>query len=153
VRSPGMFRGYLHPADDVGQFTPDGFFRTGDIGRVVDGRYLEITGRRKELIIRMGENISPLEIETVLLLCEAVERVAVVGIPDARTGERAAAFVTLKPGHTLTLADMQAFLAGAGLARQKFPEDLHVMASIPTNSVGKIVKAELKRIAIAGAEP
>ena len=145
-----MLVGYLESDDEGGQFTADGFFRTGDIGRMIDGRYLEITGRRKEIIIRMGENISPLEIETVLLQCDAIERVAVVGIPNPRTGERAVAFVTLKPGQSLTFPAMQDFLARAGLARQKFPEELHVVDALPTNSIGKILKSELKLIAAGG---
>ncbi len=152
ARSPGMLVGYLESEDEAGQFTDDDFFRTGDIGRVIDGRYLEITGRRKEIIIRMGENISPLEVENVLLQCDAIERVAIVGVPNARTGERAVAFVTLKPGHGLTFHEMQAFLASSGLARQKFPEELHVMDALPTNSIGKILKSELKLIA-AGGQP
>lgn len=152
ARSAGMFAGYLNPEDDADAFTSDGFFRMGDIGRIVDGRYLEIIGRRKEIIIRMGENISPLEVENVLLRCDAIERVAVIGIPDARTGERAVAFVTLKPGKQLTMAQMQSFLIGAGLARQKIPEALHILPSIPTTAVGKIVKAELRRIAM-GEQP
>jgi acyl-CoA synthetase (AMP-forming)/AMP-acid ligase II len=150
ARSSGMLVGYLETEDEAGQFTDDGFFRTGDIGRVIDGRYLEITGRRKEIIIRMGENISPLEVENVLLQCDAIERVAVVGIPNPRTGERAVAFVTLKPGHGLTFAAMQAFLASAGLARQKFPEELHVVDALPTNSIGKVLKSELKLMAARG---
>jgi acyl-CoA synthetase (AMP-forming)/AMP-acid ligase II len=150
ARSTGMFVGYLDADDEKDAFTPDGYFRMGDIGRIVDGRYIEITGRRKEIIIRMGENISPQEVENVLLQCPAIERAAVIGIPDARTGERAVAFVALRPGHDLTMAQMQDFLTGAGLARQKIPEALHVLPSIPTNSIGKIVKADLKRIALEG---
>jgi acyl-CoA synthetase (AMP-forming)/AMP-acid ligase II len=152
ARSAGQLIGYLDSDDEAGAFTPDGFFRMGDLGRMVDGRYLEITGRRKELIIRLGENISPLEIETVLLQCDAIERVAVVGVPNARTGERAVAFVALRPGRALSFADMQAFLARAGLARQKFPEELHVLPALPMNAIGKVMKTELKRIA-AGTPP
>lgn len=148
ARADGMFAGYLDPEDATDAFTADGFFRMGDIGRIVDGRYLEITGRRKEIIIRLGENISPLEIETVLLQCPAIERAAVVGIPDPRTGERAVAFVTLKPGHVLDMPAMQSFLSAAGLARQKFPEQLHILPDIPTNAVGKIIKADLRTIAL-----
>ncbi len=152
VRSPGMLVGYLETEDEIGEFTEDDFFRTGDLGRVIGHRYLEITGRRKEIIIRLGENISPLEVENVLLQCEAIERVAIVGVPSPRTGERAVAFVTLKPGRSLTLAEMQAFLVSSGLARQKFPEELHVMDTLPTNSIGKVLKSELKLIA-AGGQP
>ena len=149
ARSPGMFAGYLESDDEAGQFTDDGYFKTGDIGRIVDGRYLEITGRRKEIIIRMGENISPLEVENVLLQCDAIERVAIVGVANARTGERAGAFVTLKPGRSLSFAEMQSFLAASGLARQKFPEELHIVDALPTNSIGKVLKSELKALAAA----
>lgn len=148
ARSSGMLLGYLETDDEAGQWTPDGYFRMGDVGRLVDGRFLEITGRRKEIIIRLGENISPLEIENVLLQCEAVERVAVVGIPNDRTGERAAAFVSVRPGHRFSFDDMQLFLRRSGLARQKHPEELHVLDALPTNSIGKILKSDLKLIAI-----
>ena len=147
ARSCSTFIGYLEADDEREQFTGDGFFRTGDIGRVVDGRFLEITGRRKELIIRMGENISPLEVENGLLECEAVKRVAVVGVPNERTGERAVAFVELKDGAGLTFADMQAFLGKIGLAKQKWPEELHILERLPTNSIGKVQKSELKLLA------
>ncbi len=150
ARSSGMLLGYLETDDEDGQLTADGYFRMGDVGRLVEGRYLEITGRRKEIIIRLGENISPLEIENVLLQCAAVERVAVVGIPNDRTGERAAAFVSVRPGHHFGFDDMQDFLRQSGLARQKFPEELHVMDALPTNSIGKILKSELKLIATRG---
>ncbi len=148
ARAAGMFTGYLDPEDGADAFTLDGFFRMGDIGRIIDGRFLEITGRRKEIIIRNGENISPLEIENVLSQCAAVARVAVVGIPDERTGERAVAFVTLHPGQNLTLETMRSYLIGAGLARQKMPEDLHILEAIPLTPVGKVVKAELRRLAL-----
>ena len=151
ARSAGMFTGYLDPEDGADAFTQDGFFRMGDIGRIVDGRFLEITGRRKEIIIRNGENISPLEIENVLCQSPAIDRAAVVGIPHAKTGERAVAFVTLHPGHELTLATMRHFLIGAGLARQKMPEDLYILPAIPLSAVGKVAKAELRRLALEGA--
>ena len=147
VRSPSAFVGYLETDDERDQFTGDGYFRTGDIGCIVDGRFLAITGRRKEIIIRMGENISPLEVENALMQCKAIKRVAVVGVPNERTGERAVAFVELREGCGLTLAEMQRFLTEFGLAKPKFPEELHVMGSLPTNSIGKIQKSELKLIA------
>jgi acyl-CoA synthetase (AMP-forming)/AMP-acid ligase II len=151
ARSAGMFTGYLDPEDGADAFTPDRFFRMGDIGRIVDGKFLEITGRRKEIIIRNGENISPLEIENVLCQSPAIDRVAVVGIPNAKTGERAVAFVTLNPGHDLTLDSMRSFLIAAGLARQKMPEELHIVPAIPLTAVGKVMKPELRRIAIESA--
>ncbi len=144
VRSRAMFMGYLDSDDEQGQFTDTGYFRMGDVGRVVERRFIEITGRKKEIIIRMGENISPREIENALLAHDGIEQVAIVGTPDQRTGERAVAFLMLKPGFALTLADLQAFLAKAGMARQKFPEELHIVESLPMNSIGKVLKEELK---------
>ena len=129
-------------------FTANGYFRMGDIGRRVSGKFIEITGRKKDIIIRMGENISPLEIENVLGEHPAVKQVAIVGIPDDRSGEAALAFVVLKDGAQFTLADMVEFLSLRGLAKQKFPEHLRIVSALPTNSIGKVLKRELQRIAL-----
>ncbi|HSV82868.1 MAG TPA: AMP-binding protein [Ramlibacter sp.] len=147
ARAPRMFTGYLNPRDNEGAFTADGYFRMGDIGRRVAGRFLEITGRKKDIIIRLGENISPLEIENVLMQHPAIRQVAVVGVPHPRTGEAALAFVVLEQGARFDLADMRAFLQQRGLARQKWPEQLRTVDSLPTNSIGKVLKRELRRLA------
>ena len=153
ARAARMFIGYLESDDETGQFTEDGYFAMGDIGVVIDDRFLEITGRRKEIIIRHGENISPREIENALLSHDAVANAVVVGVPDERTGERAVAFVVLKPGGSMTLDSMRSFLADFGMARQKFPEELHIRDSFPMNSIGKVLKEELKAgLAAARAE-
>jgi acyl-CoA synthetase (AMP-forming)/AMP-acid ligase II len=150
VRGPQMLLGYLDPADDQDGFTPDGFFRMGDLGRLVSGSFLEITGRKKDIIIRKGENISPLEIENALARHASVRQSAVVGVTDAARGEMVVAFVLPAEGKDFSFADMTAHLDGLGLARQKFPERLHVVSSLPVNSVGKIQKSELKALAIKG---
>jgi acyl-CoA synthetase (AMP-forming)/AMP-acid ligase II len=147
ARAPRMFIGYLDPRDNAGAFTPEGHFRMGDLGRRVGGRFLEITGRKKDIIIRLGENFSPQEVENVLVEHPAVRQVAIVGVPDARTGEAALAFVVPHTGATFTLEDMRNFLAGRGLAKQKCPEQLRIVNGLPTNSVGKVLKRELQRIA------
>jgi acyl-CoA synthetase (AMP-forming)/AMP-acid ligase II len=152
VRSPQMFIGYLDPRDDEAAFTGDGYFRMGDLARRIEGRYLEITGRKKDLIIRKGENISPLEIENALRTHPAIEQVAVVGVPDALRGEAAWAFVLPKSGHGFTFAEMTAHLVTAGLARQKFPEFLRIVRSMPMNAVGKIQKNELKTMALSAPD-
>jgi acyl-CoA synthetase (AMP-forming)/AMP-acid ligase II len=144
ARTARMFVGYLESDDEVGQFTDDGYFVMGDIGVVVEERFLEITGRRKEIIIRHGENISPREIENALLSSDVVANAVVVGVPDARTGERAVAFVVLKPGAVMTIDSMRSFLTDFGMAKQKFPEELHIRDSFPMNSIGKVLKEELK---------
>lgn len=148
VRADRMFQGYLRAEDNAGAYTDGGYFRMGDIGRRVAGRFIEITGRKKDIIIRLGENISPLEIENVLAQHPAVRQVSVVGVPDARTGEAALACVVLHDGASFTLEDMRAFLAQHGLARQKFPEHLRILPALPTNSIGKVLKRELQIIGL-----
>ena len=93
ARGPQMLVGYLHAADDAESFDAEGYFRTGDLARWVDDDYLVITGRAKDIIIRNGENIAPKEIEDILISHPGVAEIAVVGLPDARTGERACAVV------------------------------------------------------------
>lgn len=153
ARAPRMFIGYLDPQDNTDAFTPEGHFRMGDLGRRVAGRFLEITGRKKDIIIRLGENLSPLEVENVLVEHPAIRQVAIVGVPDARTGEAALAFVVPQPGAKLTLEDMRSFLAQRGLAKQKCPEQLRLVTELPTNSVGKVLKRELQRIAAEHPAP
>ena len=148
ARAPRMFMAYLNAQDNETAFTANGYFRMGDSGRRVSGKFIEITGRKKDIIIRMGENISPLEIENVLVEHPAVKQVSIVGVPDARTGEAALAFVVLKDGAQFTLADLAAFLSLRGLAKQKFPEHLRIVSALPTNSIGKVLKRELQRIAL-----
>ena len=144
ARAPQMFCGYLHPEDEADCFDADGYYRTGDLGRWVDGKYLIVTGRAKDLIIRNGENISPKEIEDLLSGHPCVGEVAVVGLPDARTGERACAVITAK--HTLlpSVEDLQSFLRNAGLAAFKFPEQVVYWDALPKNAAGKIMKQQIR---------
>ena len=150
VRAPQMLVGYLDPADDADAFTPEGFFRMGDLGRLVDGRFLEITGRQKDIIIRKGENISPLEIENALMRHQGIKQASVVGVPDPERGEMVVAFVIPVAGQVFGFADMTSHLDALGLARQKFPERLHVVAELPLNTVGKVQKNELRALALSG---
>lgn len=147
VRSPRMLIGYLDPRDDADAFTGDGFFMMGDLGERVDGGYLRITGRTKDIIIRKGENISPLEIENALLRHDAVRQAAVVGVPDAVRGEMVVAFVVAAGDDGFTLAEMAAHLDRLGLARQKFPERLELVSALPLNAVGKVRKDALRATA------
>lgn len=152
VRGPQMLLGYLDPADDAAALTDDGFFRMGDLGRRIDGRYIEITGRKKDIIIRKGENISPLEIENALARHPAVRQSAVVGIPDPERGEMVVAFVLPTDGRQFAFADMTDHLKAIGMARQKFPERLHVVAALPVNSIGKVQKNDLRALAAQGGQ-
>lgn len=147
VRAPQMLMGYLDPGDEAGCFTEDGFFKMGDLGRRIDGRFLEITGRKKDIIIRKGENISPLEIENALARHPAVRQCAVVGVPDKGRGEMVVAFVIPKKGASFEFADMVSHLDRLGLAKQKYPERLHVVSSLPVSAVGKVIKSQLRSMA------
>ena len=156
LKGPQCFLGYVDPALDAGVFDGEGWFRTGDLGEVDSDGFVTITGRLKDIIIRNGENIVPSEIEQVLLSHPKVIDAAVVGIPDPRTGERAAAFVVLQPGADMTLADVQKHFVDGGVARQKTPEHLQVVELIPRNPMGKVLKDQLRaeisdQGAVAGA--
>ena len=142
-----MFAGYTDPAIDP--LTPDGWFRTGDLGAVDADGLLRVTGRLKDIIIRGGENISAVELEDILSTHQAVADVAVVGVPDERLGERVCAVVVLRPGARLTLDDVVAHLRTHHVATHKLPEQLEVVASLPRTASGKLAKAAV-RAAITG---
>jgi cyclohexanecarboxylate-CoA ligase len=144
VRGPEMFLGYLDASLDEAAFAPDGWFRTGDLG-VVDGEgYLTIVGRKKDIIIRGGENLSVKEIEDTLFEHAAVHEVAVVGQPDPVLGERVCAFVVPAAGATPDLGDLADYLAARGLARQKFPERVVLVDALPKTPSGKTQKFRLR---------
>ena len=144
VRGPEAFAGYLHPSDNDGNFDADGFFRMGDLGRRVDGKYLVITGRKKDIIIRSGENISPKEVEDLLFLHPAVAEVAIVAMPSVTTGEKGCAFIIPRPGATIDLPEIRRFLDTQGLARQKFPEHVVLVDDLPRVPSGKVKKDVLR---------
>lgn len=121
-----MLVGYLHPEDENDAFDTDGYFRTGDLGRWVDGDYLVVTGRVKDIIVRNGENISPKEIEDILIGHPAIAEVAVVGLPDNRTGERACAVIVPTDLPSPDVASLRSFLQEQGLARFKAPEQVAI---------------------------
>jgi acyl-CoA synthetase (AMP-forming)/AMP-acid ligase II len=145
ARGAPLFLGYADLADSVEAFTADGFFRTGDLA-VLDGTTLTITGRKKDLIIRGGENISPREIELVIAEHSAIEEVAVVAMPHERLGEGICACVILKSGMELDFDALSAFVRQAGLSRQKTPERLDVLTNFPRTPSGKIKKDELRKM-------
>ncbi len=151
ARGPQMLLGYLHPEDDEQAFDSDGYFRTGDIGHLVDGRYLVVTGRAKDIIIRNGENISPKEIEDVLIGLDGVNEVAIVGLPDGRTGERACAVVVSDAHPGPDVATVRDFLLSRGLAKFKAPEQVVIWDALPKNDAGKVLKHQIRaRLASEG---
>jgi acyl-CoA synthetase (AMP-forming)/AMP-acid ligase II len=145
-RGPDRFRGYTDPDLTERVFDDEGWYHTGDIGVLDEDGYLTITDRKSDIIIRGGENISALEVEEVLLAMPGIAEAAVVAAPDARLGEHAAAVVRLHPGHPVpTLGEMRTHLERAGLARQKWPEELQVLADFPRTPSGKVQKFLLRR--------
>ena len=144
TRGPYTIRGYYR-ADEKNReaFTPDGWYRMGDIVRR-QGRYVSTEGRRKDLINRGGEKISCEEVENLVFTHPAVRQVTLVGMPDPVFGERACAFVIPKDGMTLTLAELTAHLRAQGIASFKLPERLELVDSFPTSPVGKILKRALR---------
>jgi acyl-CoA synthetase (AMP-forming)/AMP-acid ligase II len=144
-RGPDCFIGYTDPELTRRAVDSDGWYRTEDIGVLDAAGFLTITDRKKDVIIRGGENISAAEVEEVLVAHENVAEVAVVGAPDAKYGEHPCAFVRLRdPGASVDLAAMRAAAAAAGLGRQKWPEELFVVADFPRTPSGKIKKRDLR---------
>ncbi len=143
LRGPNVFAGYWdRPDANAAAFTPDGWFRTGDVAaRDADG-YVRIVGRLKELIITGGYNVYPREVEDVLRGHPAVEDAAVVGLPSPEWGEQVAAFVvastTLDPDDVLSFAAQR-------LASYKRPRVLRLVDDLPRNALGKVLKHELRR--------
>jgi acyl-CoA synthetase len=145
VRGPELFIGYSDPSLNVQAFTADSWFRTGDIGRLDTAGCLTITDRKKDIVIRGGENISSQEVERVIASHPAVRDVAVVAMPDARYGEKVCAVVVPQAGQRLELAEIQRHFAGAGVARQKTPEALFLVDDLPRTASGKVRKADLRQ--------
>lgn len=144
VKGPQMFVGYLHAEDNASAFDEQGYFCTGDLGRWVAGDHLVVTGRAKDIIIRNGENISAKEVEDILLAHPAISEIAVVGIPDPRTGERAVAVIVPDGDALLELADLSVWLDASGLARFKYPERVVLVETLPRNDAGKVLKNRLR---------
>jgi acyl-CoA synthetase len=145
-RGPDLCLGYTDPALTARAFDEDGWYRTGDMGTLDQEGYLTITDRTADLIIRGGENISAVEVEEVLLAMPGIAEAAVVAAPDPRLGEHAAAFVRLTPGALApALGDVRAHFDQVGLARQKWPEELHVVDDLPRTATGKVQKYLLRR--------
>lgn len=144
TRGPRLFMGYVDPALDQACFLPGGWFRTGDIGRLDAEGYLTITDRKKDIIIRGGENISSKEVEDLLATIPGVVESAVTAMPDREMGERVCAFVVLQPGASLTLDQVAAHFRAVGATRQKTPERLIVVEDLPRTPSGKVKKVDLR---------
>jgi len=141
---PELFVGYRDEALNGDAFLPGGWFRTGDLGVLDAAGNLTVTDRKKDIIIRGGENISAKEVEDILARHPAVSESAVVAMPDHRLGERVCAFVVTREGRGVDLADLAEHFARAGVARQKTPERLVIVDDLPRTPSGKVRKFELR---------
>ena len=148
VRGCQMFTGY-YKRPELETFDAQGWFDSGDLAYMDDEGYIRVSGRVKDVLIRGGENVPVVEIENLLYKHPAVAAVAVVGYPDARLGERGCAFIVAKPGNTIDLTSMQAYLAECKMAKQFWPERVELVADLPRTASGKIQKFKLKEVAEA----
>lgn len=144
LKGPQCFLGYVDSALDAAAFDADGWFRSGDRGYVDAGGNVVVTGRIKDAIIRNAENISASEIEEVLATCPGIADVAVIGVPDERTGEQVCAVVVTEPGAAVTVSEMFEHCQRQGLSKHKAPERVELVDALPRNLTGKVLKNELR---------
>lgn len=145
VRCCSNFGGYLK-RPELNATDAEGWFDTGDVARMDERGYICIAGRSKDIIIRGAENIPVFEVESILFKHPAIHQVAIVAYPDDRLGERACAFVTLKPGASFDFDDMRRHLGAHRLAIQYWPERLEIRDSLPATASGKIQKFALRQM-------
>ncbi len=151
-RGASLFVGYLK-RPQLYSVDEQGWFNTGDIARMDEEGYIRICGREKDIIIRGGENIPVVEVESALYKIPQVAEVAIVAMPDPRMSERACAFVTLRPGERLTMEQMKAHLAAEGVSKHFWPERLEIIEKMPWTPTGKIQKFVLREIAKGFGSP
>jgi non-ribosomal peptide synthetase component E (peptide arylation enzyme) len=146
LRGPHRCLGFVgDPERTRAAITPDGWMHTGDLLTIDEEGYATVVGRKKEVINRGGYKFSPREVENLLQMHSAVERIAIVRMADARLGEKACAFVVLSPGAALTLDDVKATLEAEHVAPYKWPERLEIVDELPTTASGKIQKYVLEK--------
>jgi len=145
VRSGAMMVGYWNDPAATAATIVDGWLRTGDLARLDEDGYYWFVGRTKEIIVRAGSNISPLEVEDALYQHPAVREVGVVGVPNAELGEVVRAFVALKSGATATSEELRAFV-GERLAAYKVPESITFLPDLPKGLTGKVQRKALKEM-------
>jgi acyl-CoA synthetase (AMP-forming)/AMP-acid ligase II len=145
LRTPQLFQGYLgRPEETAEVITGDGWFRTGDMGKVDEDGFVYVEDRLKDMIITGGENVYSPEVERVLAEHPAVQEVAVIGVPDDTWGESVKAVVSLKPDAAVSEQELMAFCEES-LARFKCPKSVDVVDLLPRNPTGKILKRELRK--------
>ena len=144
VKGPNVFRGYWRmPEKTAQEFRPDGYFITGDLGRVDADGYIHIVGRAKDLVISGGFNVYPKEVESEIDAIEGVLESAVIGLPHPDFGEGVTAVVVARPGAAVIEAEILAALEGR-LAKFKAPKRVFFVDALPRNAMGKVQKALLR---------
>ena len=147
VRGCSVFAGYFdNEAANADIFTADGWFRSGDLAVMNESGYVRMTGRIKDIINRGGVKFNPFDVEALIERHPAVLQCAIVPMPDKVLGERACCFATLRPGKSLALADVTAWLAQHQVAKLKWPERLELVDAMPFTPTRKIIKGELMKI-------
>jgi non-ribosomal peptide synthetase component E (peptide arylation enzyme) len=145
TRGPYTPRGYYRaPEQNAKAFTPDGWYRSGDVCRLTPEGNLVVEGRDKDMINRAGEKISAEEVENLVFELLTVRQVAAVAMPDARLGERVCLFVVEQPGHPVTLEQVREAMHARGVAKFKLPERLEHLYELPVTKVGKVDKKALR---------
>ncbi|HDJ8921246.1 TPA: medium-chain fatty-acid--CoA ligase [Escherichia coli] len=146
-RGPNVFMGYFdEPELTASALDEEGWYYSGDLCRMDEAGYIKITGRKKDIIVRGGENISSREVEDILLQHPKIHDACVVAMPDERLGERSCAYVVLKaPHHSLSLEEVVAFFSRKRVAKYKYPEHIVVIEKLPRTASGKIQKFLLRK--------
>jgi len=145
ARGPCIFAGYLkNPEENNKVFTADGFFRSGDLARIDDSGNIKITGRIKDVIIRGGENISPAQVEELLLAHPGITDAAVIGMPDKELGERVCAYIQAVAGVTPDPEEIRAFMEDKGASKLLIPERFEFVDALPMTEAGKHDKKTLR---------
>ncbi|MCW2829399.1 MAG: cyclohex-ene-carboxylate:CoA ligase [Aeromicrobium sp.] len=142
----GVCRGYTDQTETQKAFTADGWFRTGDLGRLLPSGHIEVVGRLKDMIVRKGENIAPQEIEQLAAQHPAIAEISVLGIPDVERGELVCAVIVPTDATApIDLAGLGEWLLGAGLMRQKLPERIEIIDALPRIGLAKVDKVSLRQ--------
>jgi long-chain acyl-CoA synthetase len=142
IKSPSAMDGYLDHPNETREVFSDGWYRTGDLGAVLPGGFVRLSGRKRERILRGGYSIFPQEVEAILLSHAAIAEAAVVGVPHADLGEEVAAFIALKPSAQICGEDVLAYCKER-LAHYKYPRKIEILPELPRGLTGKILKSEL----------